>query len=97
MDQNYKMEISFKSGVSEKLEKAMTDKILSLAKKRGFEAEYRDKMIFIKGKGGENELANMGVIISTLRKTDWFKENVGYWIFYDSEGGAEDMIKRYHF
>ncbi len=93
---NYKMEIRFKAGISEKMNKAMTDKIMSLANKRGFRTEYQDFMLTIDGVGRDNDFANMGVVLCALKHTEWFRDNIAYWYFYNSEGWGEDLVMRYH-
>ncbi len=96
MEFNYKMEIGFKSGISDKLEKAMVNKITELAESRGFKAVYKDCLITIEGTGRDNDFASMGVVLCALKDTDWFLNNVTYWYFYDSEGGAEDLVQKFH-
>ena len=95
LETNYKMKIRLNANIPNELKVIMADIIIDFSKKNNLKAECRNQTIIIEGIGDANDFAHIGIVMSELRKTDWFMNNVIYWIFYDSEGGAEDLILHY--
>ena len=97
MKYKYKMEIRLNPNIPNNLNSVMVDKIKKLAIKNKLKNNYDNKLITIEGSWDNNDFAHIGVVMSTLKKTDWFKTYVISWLFYDSDGCIEDMIEHYHF
>ncbi len=95
---NYKMEIFFDlNKLDDDTVNTMADKICSVAKNRHFETSYKNGELKICGTGKDDDFANMGVIISALKRKTWFALNIYGWLFYDSENTVEDLYDRYNF
>lgn len=95
---NYRMEIIFNTDdIDEDKIEAMAQKISDVAVKKCFLVEYKNGILKISGTGKKDDFANIGTIISVLKKKDWFASSVFRWLFYDSENGVEDLAYRYHF
>ena len=94
---NYKMDIYFNINKSNNdIVDTIVDKISIAAKKRYFNTSYKNGVLKICGTGKSDDFANMGVIISALKRKTWFALNIYKWLFYDSENTVEDLYQRYN-
>ena len=92
----YKMTIKF-NNKNEEMVKKILYKIDSISKKKRLNSKFfiEEQSIIIKSVGNPNDFANLGSIIFSLKKQDWFKDNIVEWLFYDTENGVEDLMSHY--
>lgn len=94
---NYKMEIFFNlDNIDNDTIEIMIDKISNVATQRHFKTDYKNGVLQICGTGKDDDFANMGVIISALKRKIWFFSRINKWLFYDSENTVEDLYYRYN-
>lgn len=96
MKYNYKMQISLNDRkIDVNQAELIIRKITELSVAKDFKTIQSSYSVSISGTGLPNDYANMGSLISLLKRQKWFMDNIQEWLFYDSENGMENLIRRY--
>ncbi len=72
-------------------------RIDNISKQKGLNSIFsvNEQSIVIESAGNPDDFANIGAMISSFKKQDWFVKNVAEWLFYDTDNGVEDLIHHY--